>query len=63
MISQEILVAKYESLSLLIDSANVAIREGNGEDAIELARKARDQLKLLLLGRAKSEQMSIRRKH
>lgn len=51
----------YEKVDALVVSADIATREGRGENAIELARDARDQLKILLLGQAKSEQTKARR--
>ena len=51
----------YVKVDVFVASADKATREGRGGDAIEFARSARDQLKLLLLGQAKSEQTDSKR--
>lgn len=56
------LISIYNDVDFLVLSATRAVMERRGEEAIELSRKARDQLKLLLLGVARSEQSTMRRK-
>lgn len=56
------LTSLYADIDSLIVSAENAVREGRGEDAIDLSRSARDQLKMLLMGQAKSEQTRMRNK-
>lgn len=53
------LCAIYDEVDSLVISACEAAKQGKGEDAIELSRRARDQLKILLLGQAKSERKKM----
>lgn len=59
---KQTLISIYESVDSSVVSAAKAVKDGRGLEAIELARHARDQLKVLLLGLAKSEQLILRRK-
>lgn len=52
----------YDRVDALITSADSAVKEARGEDAIEWSRSARDQLKVLLLGKAKSELLEQKRR-
>ncbi len=55
------LKSRYRFVESALVSADIAYREGKAEDAIEWARKARDQLKILLLGKYKSERLKLRK--
>ena len=58
----EELRARYRFVNSTIASAVDAYRHGRGEEAIEFARKARDELKILLLGRRKTERSEVDKK-
>ncbi|MHB1867488.1 MAG: hypothetical protein ACYCPP_00910 [Nitrososphaerales archaeon] len=58
----EELRARYRFVNSAIASAADAYRRGSGEEAIEFARKARDELKILLLGRRKTERSEADKK-
>lgn len=49
------LIIRYNLVDTAIASALAEYSNENGESAIEFARKARDQLKILLAGRKKAE--------
>jgi len=54
--------SRYRFVNSAIASAADAYRHGRGEEAIEFARKARDELKILLLGRRKTERSEVHKK-
>jgi hypothetical protein len=55
------LIAKFRFVDSALESAIKEYNIGNGEAAIELARRARDQLKNLLLGKKKAEVSRLRK--
>ena len=58
----EELRARYRFVNSAVASATDAYKRGRGEEAIEFARKARDELKILLLGRRKTERSEVHKK-
>ncbi|MGI0090623.1 MAG: hypothetical protein ACREBS_02840 [Nitrososphaerales archaeon] len=55
--------SKYEFADSNLVAAGEQLKEGNGEKGIELARRARDELKILLLSNRKSEKSTRRRQN
>ena len=54
--------SRYRFVNSAVASATDAYKRGRGEEAIEFARKARDELKILLLGRRKTERSEVHKK-
>jgi hypothetical protein len=62
MLSPSELAKRFKRTESNIDAALEAFERGRGEEEIEFARKARDELKIMLLGRKKTERAGYRKR-
>jgi hypothetical protein len=60
-LSPDELAKRFKRAQSNIDYALEAFAQGRGKEEVEFARKARDELKIMLLGRNKTERAEYRR--